>query len=373
MQLLVCDSCGRPLSEGAVARGDAFERGNETICKACDTRAKAAKPAIPAASVRGPLAHYEQSVWKCQSCGIPVNAIDLIEGRAMRRGEEVQCSRCAQPAPAPVAETRAPEPVSMRAPRRSALHSVAASMPKSSASRSAVFVAEARKEERRPVLPIVLIAIVLPMFALSLWYAISTQQKLNEATAQAGNSEFQVPRAERPRESLDDGSANPRPANSETKPSPPPETPRNEAPVIPPAVLNELAGLEKDLAADSIKKLESRDLAVVWEGLIEAGSRRMIAARPWVRALLRDTDARTRALACRVCGLLSDSEALGTLDSLAQADPSADVRDAAHLARARLVGKATRELSDMKPEELEALRKQIEDELKRHKGGNSND
>ena len=40
-----------------------------------------------------------------------------------------------------------------------------------------------------------------------------------------------------------------------------------------------------------------------------------------VRALLRDTDARTRALACRVCGLLSDSEALGTLDSLAQADP----------------------------------------------------
>lgn len=359
MQLLVCDSCGRPLSEGALARGEAVERGAETICRACDLKAKAAKPAPAAAS--GPLAHYAETVWKCKSCGIPITALDLIEGRAARTGEEVECVRCRASAPA----AAAPLPVSARLPKRSAAMP-AAPRP---ASRSAAFVAEAHKEERRPILPIVLIVIVLPMFALSLWYAISAQAKLNETTAQAKNAPPEGERKQRPKEILEperDTPSNAPPTNAE-QPKPTPEQPKPEG--IPASAIKDLAAIEDNLARDTIVKLESRDLAVVWEGLIEAGSRRLIATRPWVRALLGDSDARTRAFACTVSAMLSDTAALPAIEDLAESDKSQDVRDAAHRARARLVGKATRDLSDMKPDELEALRKQIEEEIKRQKAG----
>jgi hypothetical protein len=160
--------------------------------------------------------------------------------------------------------------------------------------------------------------------------------------------------------------ANTPPTNRE-EPTRTPEPPKSEG--IPASAIKDLASIEENLARDTIVKLESRDLAVVWEGLIEAGSRRLIATRPWVRALLRDSDARTRAFACSVCAMLSDADALSIIEELAETDKSPDVRDAAHRARARLVGKATRDLSDMKPSELEALRKQIEEEIKRQKSG----
>lgn len=366
MQLLVCDSCGRPLSEGALARGEAVERGAETICRACDLKARTAKP--PAAADSGPLAHYAQTVWKCKSCGIPITALDLIEGRAARIGDEVECVRCRAAVPAPVSAPAAP--VSARVPRRSAALPAAA-LPAGArpASKSAAYVAEAHKEERRPILPIVLIAIVLPMFALSLWYAISAQARLNESTAQAKNAPPEGERRPRPREMLEperDAPANTPPTNTE-QPKSTPEQPKPE--VMPASALKDLAAIEDNLARDTIVKLESRDLAVVWEGLIEAGSRRLIATRPWVRALLGDSDARTRAFACTVCAMLSDTNALLTIEEMAESDKSQDVRDAAHRARARLVGKATRDLSDMKPDELEALRKQIEEEIKRQKAG----
>lgn len=60
---------------------------------------------------------------------------------------------------------------------------------------------------------------------------------------------------------------------------------------------------------------------------------------------------------------------LSYIEDMAQNDKSQEVRDSAHRARARLVGKATRDLSDMRPEELESLRKQIEEEITRQKSG----
>ncbi len=364
MQLLFCDSCGRPLSEGALARGEAVERNGDTFCSACEAKTKSAKVASAAAS--GPLAHYAETVWKCRSCGIPITALDLIEGRASRSGDEVECTRCRAQAPASQSVAAVPIQPSIRAPRRSAALPAAARP----ASKSAAYVAEAQKEERRPILPVVLFVIVLPMFALSLWYAISAQAKLNETSAQLKNapSNDETPRS-RPREILEDNPKQPSnapPANRD-EPTKAQEPPKSEG--LPASAIKDLAAIEENLARDTIIKLESRDLAVVWEGLIEAGSRRLIATRPWVRALLKDSDARTRAFACGVCAMLSDTQALTTIEEMAQSDASQDVRDAAHRARARLVGKATRDLSDMKPEELEALRKQIEEEIKRQKAG----
>lgn len=365
MQLLFCDSCGRPLSEGALARGEAIERNGDTICQACEAKKKASKPA-PAA-VSGPLAHYAEAVWKCKSCGIPITALDLIEGRAARIGDETECVRCrgsASSGAPPVAAAVAP---SVRMPKRSAALPAA---PKP-ASHSAAYVAQAQREERRPVLPIVLIAIVLPMFALSLWYAISTQAKLNEATTRGNSEVAKDPPKARLREVLDPPPEKPANVPAETgETAKPPEAPKEEG--LPANALKELAAIEDQISRETITKLESRDLAVVWEGLIEAGSRRLIATRPWVRALLKDSDARTRAFACSVSAMLSDTAIISVIEDMAQNDKSQDVRDAAHRARARLIGKATRDLSDMRPEELEALRKQIEEEIKRQKTGAGN-
>lgn len=361
MQLHFCDSCGRPLSEGALARGEAVERDGETICTACQLKSKAAKPAPAATS--GPLAEYAEKIWKCKGCGIPITALDLIEGRAARLGDEVECVRCRATAPAAAAVAAAPAspPPSARQPKRAAAMSARPS-------RSAEFVAQAQKEERRPILPIVLMVIVLPMFALSLWYAISAQAKLNEATSRSQNTPEPEPRKPRPREVLEpeNPSAQKPPAN---EPSREPTAPPAKEEGISEAALRDLAAIEDQIARGTIVKLESRDLAVVWEGLVEAGSRRLIAARPWVRALLKDSDARTRAFACSVCAMLSDVAALTMIEEMAQSDKSQEVRDSAHRARARLIGKATRDLSDMRPDELEALRRQVEQEIARQKGG----
>lgn len=360
MQLHFCDSCGRPLSEGALARGEAIERNGETICRACELKAKAVKPAPAAKS--GPLAEYAEKVWKCKSCGIPITALDLIEGRAARLGDDVECVRCKGATPAATHVAAAPAP-SVRAPRKS----VALPAAPKAASHSAAYMAQAQKEERRPILPIVLIAIILPMFALSLWYAISAQAKLNETTARGQNTPEPEPRKPRPREKLEPEEGTPsKPANVQ-EPTKPTEPTKEES--LPEAAIKELAAIEDQLSRETIVKLESRDLAVVWEGLIEAGSRRLIATRPWVRALLKDSDARTRAFACTVCAMLSDTAVLSYIEDMAQNDKSQEVRDAAHRARARLVGKATRDLSDMRPEELESLRRQIEEEIKRQKAG----
>src|SRR5690606_3822415 len=98
MLLQFCDKCGRPLSEGCLARGEAVERNGETICSHCIS-SEQTKAAVRAETARanepeGPLGHYEKAVWSCESCGIPVTALDLIEGRASRVRGMLRCSRC---------------------------------------------------------------------------------------------------------------------------------------------------------------------------------------------------------------------------------------------------------------------------------------
>ena len=117
-----------------------------------------------------------------------------------------------------------------------------------------------------------------------------------------------------------------------------------------------------------ILQLQSKSLADVWEGLIAAGSRRLIATRPHVRSLLREPDDNTRALACRVCGVLADREALLALDNIIENDPSEAVRLEARKAKGRLTGSATREVKDMTDSELEDYLRALQRELERRKG-----
>ncbi|MCC6575063.1 MAG: HEAT repeat domain-containing protein [Planctomycetes bacterium] len=398
MLLQFCDKCGRPLSEGALARGEAIERGGDTICTLCVEKerleqvAKARIEAIQAnAAQPRPLAQYDTAVWNCVSCGIPINALDLIEGRAARNGHRVECIRCrgaaaneARVAP-PVAAHSQPHAPAVPPPHAPVSH-VPPKLPltpprpvqraplraPASSGRVAAdaFVASARKEQSRPVLPIILFAIILPMFAISVWFAIQYQQKLSEMTDKASElSKANNASRERP---TDDGARRLPPEDPPVQP-PPVEPAKDgtkpDTPVqpegLPRTIAEDLAQIERDLAAPVLKQLQSRDRTEVWDGLLAAGSRRLIGTRAQVRALLDDADPHTRAIACRVCAMLADNNALRRLEALAESDPSEEVRDAAHLARSRLLGKAARELKDLTPEELDALKRDVEEQIRK--------
>lgn len=382
MLLQFCDKCGKPLSEGAIARGEAIERDGETICAHCQSKETVRKPD---AVETGPLGEYHAAVWHCEGCGIPVTALDLIEGRASRVGGVLSCSRCAS-----VRAQKGSDPVfvsqdsrqSAAALRKQGLTpSARPSLPrapiaKPTPARAATeFVAEASKDQRKPVLPVVLFVIVLPMFAVSLWFAISAQSKLSEMAAQR-NTE---PERRRPLPDEPEPRRDPTPRIDNTsvekpdKPQPEQPTPPDAGPSpvpLPPDVQADLLGIERDLAAPVLAKLRSSDPGEVWQGLIEAGSKRLIAARSQVRALLASRDDDIRAVACRVCAVLDDREALVELARIAEQDPNEAVKIEARKARDRMAGISTRETKDMTDAELEELIRELQEELKRRRGRN---
>ncbi|MCA8913323.1 MAG: HEAT repeat domain-containing protein [Planctomycetes bacterium] len=399
MLLQFCDKCGRPLSEGCIARGEAIERKGELVCSACVAKEQTAA-AVQAATdeigqeTTGPLGHYEQAVWTCDSCGIPVTALDLIEGRAARIGELLHCARCApatkdvptEPAARPTPQRPQPKPRPAGRPSlpRAAAPRAAVSAPRHASAAAEEFLAEAKSEQKRPILPLVMFAIILPMFAVSLYFAITSQQKLNDVMGRQANSEAAPDaRNRRPREQLqptDFGNENPPGNQPETnqpgtnQPVPPEPAPHQPEPAsqtpLSPGVVDDLVAIEKELAEPSIAKLQSKNLGEVWEGLIEVGSRRLIAARPYVRALLRDHDDKTRALACRVSGMLNDKEALPAISRMVENDPDESVRIEARKARDRMSGEATRELRDLTDKELQEMLNDIRRELERRRERN---
>lgn len=315
----------------------------------------------------GPLGEYQSAVWRCESCGIPVTALDLIEGRATRIGGVLTCSRCtARPA-------NSSRHASPSLPRSAPLPAARSHPGKPVRKAASEFVNGATEERRRPILPIVVFVIVLPMFAIALWFAITSQHRLNQFNAERNNGAAANPaprEIERPRQNPP---ANP-PANqvnnpppADVKPDPKPEPP---PPSLPADVTRELVALEQELAAPVIEKLRSEELGDVWEGLIEAGSMRLIAARPTVRALLGDRDDETRLLACRVAAILDDKEALPILARMADVDPSTDVKLEARKARDRLSGRSSREVRDMTEAEIEELIKELRAELDRRRPRN---
>lgn len=388
MQLSFCDKCGRPLSEGSVARGEAVDRSGDLVCAQCVAREQVTVKAavVPPAGVPKPLVEYAHAVWNCDGCGIPVTALDLIEGRASRHAAGLMCARCLPLAAAPQARAEPVLPPAAVAPRQpepraeprlpsGRRHTAGARKPAPPGSAAQEFVQAARSEQRRPVLPVLLFAIVLPMFAVSVYFAVTSQQRLNEAMAARGNDDRPDRRQERPQDMLRP-EPSPLPATGDPaprkdpEPAPPPvETPRGPQPAaMTPEVARELAEIEQQLAAPVILQLQSNSLADVWEGLIAAGSRRLIATRPHVRALLREPDDNTRALACRVCAVLADREALPQLDTMIENDPSEAVKLEARKAKGRLTGSATREVKDMTDSELEEYLRALQRELERRRG-----
>ncbi|MBZ0137781.1 MAG: HEAT repeat domain-containing protein [Planctomycetes bacterium] len=385
MLLQFCDKCGRPLSEGCIARGEAMERKGELVCSSCvakEQTAAAMRAATNEAAesmgqeTTGALGHYEQAVWSCDNCGIPVTALDLIEGRAARVGGILKCSRCA-PVDSPVAKApeAAPKPAPVVRKPAFAPPRPDTSAPRHSRAAMESYVEEAKSERKRPVLPLVMFAIVLPMFAVSLYFAVTSQQKLNEVMSAQGNEEPDR-RERRPRERLE---PDPAPLTGNTS-SPPPadggERPDEIAPVppapgkrpLPREVVDDLIAVEKTLAEPVIRQLQSTDRAEALEGLIAAGSGRLIATRPYVRALLEDQDDQLRAIACRVAGMLDDKEALPRLARMMDKDPVEAVRIEARKARDRMTGQATREVRDLTDAELEEMLRDIQRELDRRKG-----
>jgi hypothetical protein len=375
MRLNFCDSCGKPLSEGAVARGDAIERKSgadvELVCSAC----VAAQQAEPRAAHTGPLGAYEEAIWSCEGCGIPVQALDFIEGRASRLGGRIRCARCK---PAEQTEPKAPQPQARPAPRpastRKPTPSAGASTIRHAPNAAKDFVQAASKGERRPVVPIVLFTVVLAMFLISMYFAITSQQRYNELMANREPDNATARNTEPVRPQPHEGSVPPlqvdlppEPEQPPAQPPTPPERAELDPVPVPADVAEELVAIERDLAAPVIRKLQSEKLSEVWEGLIAAGSRRLVVTRPFVRRLLEDSDDDTRLLACRVAGLLEDREALPALARMAASDPDEQVRIEARQARDRMLGVASREVRDMTDAELQELLAELQAERERRR------
>ncbi|MEE9312598.1 MAG: hypothetical protein V3V10_09330 [Planctomycetota bacterium] len=326
------------------------------------------------------LSHYDNAVWNCESCSIPINALDLIEGRASKAGGRLLCGRCGKSVSGrsesiqqSTEKAVEPEPVvAGRIPPKYLL--------RKSISNEASFTAKAEAESKRPMLPVVLFAIILPMFAISLYFAVMSQQKLNElrmenaAADRDDTKDDTVDRSRPAPEPLIPGRRTEQPEMPNVTPTSEPKLPQPNLPEpAPPTPINpisaetakQLAEIEQDLARPVNALLESDNLADVWEGLSQAGSQRLIACRPWVRRLLLDQDDNTRALSAHVCGLLEDEDALTQLDRMSESDPSDHVRLQARKARSRLTGQATRELADFGTKELEKLLRELKEELSR--------
>ncbi|MCF6227787.1 MAG: hypothetical protein L3J82_03845 [Planctomycetes bacterium] len=215
----------------------------------------------------------------------------------------------------------------------------------------------------------------MPMFAISLYFAVMSQQKLNElrmenATADKPDAKDDTLDTSRPvPEPLvpDVKTEQPRTPDVEPEPTTPEPAPANP---ISAETAKQLAEIELDLARPVNALLESDNLADVWEGLSQAGSQRLVACRPWVRRLLLDQDDNTRALSAHVCGLLEDEDALPQLNKMSDSDPADHVRVQARKARSRLTGQATRELADFGTQELEKLLRELKEELSRRKRAN---
>lgn len=381
---ITCQKCGRPLSEGAVARGDAIEEAGSLTCSNCRSLPAVSEQKTTPTSA---LSHYDNAVWNCESCSIPINALDLIEGRASKVGGKLFCGRCGNSVSGRVKSTE-PEPtVEGRIPpkpRATAIDSPPAikpkNLPRKSISNEASFTAKAEAESKKPMLPVVLFAIILPMFAISLYFAVMSQQKLNElrmenaAADKADAKDDTIDRSRPAPEPLvpDVETEQPRTPDVEPKTEPTISQPAPANPISPISAetAKQLAEIELDLARPVNALLESDNLADVWEGLSQAGSQRLVACRPWVRRLLLDQDDNTRALSAHVCGLLEDEDALSQLDKMSDSDPSDHVRVQARKARSRLTGQATRELADFGTQELEKLLRELKEELSRRERAN---
>ena len=315
MEFLRCDSCSKPLGEGAVGRGEATRRGKLVICKSCDESVGTPEKTESTSETSLTL--------QCSSCGCAISNIDLLEGRGFRLPTGTLCLKCLPGESSKKSSARLPA-----APRKQAK-----SLPRrSSVSSSRLPQIDAETSQKRSPLATpawLVMLVVLPAFGISLYTAITSQSERNELIEERNRI------AERLQSELDkDNSPAPRSNEPLDQYEPPTEVKKPEPETQPETGLPEdlrqaIISYEIELARPLIKQLESEDITDRLDALGRIITQRAIGATKAVRTMTRSQHQAERQLAARALGVLEDRESITTLDDMARGDDSADVRAAA--------------------------------------------
>ncbi len=378
MELLRCDSCGRPLSEGALRRGDAERRGVLLACRTC-LAVEAGGQRLPV-DENSPNARAWEQWYASQGAQTDTEPTRVIEPEFPRKPAGASHNGSASKPPVPVL----PKPRSNR--DRKITAKLPAARPREAASPVA-----AAAQVRSPFMlaAMILLAVVLPAFAVSLWIAISgqgEQQRLRgelelaKARTLDERGEFhrrinmlegrltEIERAARQQPASQPQHAQPPAPAPSNQPAPPPTAPPPEPTasrsVLPTEPLSDaereqLDGHEQELAKQlTMGLVEATSPAARMLILGDVMTHRAIAAASSVRVFLKSAHSGERAMAAIVLGMLGDREALEQLRAIAGADEVREVRGAATEAINRISGRAPpdglRSISDQSLQELEA-------------------
>ena len=403
MDILRCDSCAKPLGEGAVGRAEAFRRDSDLLlCRAC-VEMEGRGHSLPIAPPPEALSKWarlrrvdsekiatDPVLLDGQQCIIELADGTRVEGRVVKAPGMSPTIR--QIAPAPVRPSPQRQsltdkqpftpsmPAAKQRPRIPVLGKRPLAERRPLAARTDVPAARVNKGIRSPyaLSAILLMTIVLPAFALSLYMALLSQDENNELHRQLEKAKLEA--AQRP-----NGVRNPivgDPAGNSDEPgvargtvvahSPDiskPETP-SAVVALTPAVLalplevrDQLRKKEQDIAAPVVARLASNDRGERLLAIADAIRLRAAGAAAAIRALASSDDACERQLAASALGELRDigADTRELLGRMANTDPSPEVQIAARRALTRLDGDTWDfDLAGFSTEELKMLERALD-------------
>ncbi len=352
MEILRCDLCKKPLSEGALARGEAKILNQQLICSSClkhdpTLREQAQNPSAQVSSV-----HLESE--KPQLDISKPHRFLLETGEAFEARLELQkdgsfrlasvethissgsgldhknrASRASQGIKLPQKHKSSAH---LNFPKRSNRWVGGESQPKPSGLEQAkVHTQKASSFWRSPYLlaAALLTLFILPAFSISLYVAIHSQKERNQLQVELETyRQNKKPSEDKQNRQTQNnhGNTNTPEQNFELKNL---HEPEQGSLRLSQQAQESLVAYEAELALPVIKKLSSEDYTQRLRGLKDAIRLRAVSAAGYIRFLTTSKDLAERLLAVRALGKLHDQQALTLLENLSQDDPVPEVRLAA--------------------------------------------
>jgi len=393
MKLLRCDSCGRPLPEGAVRRGEAVERGGLLVCASClaredegfrlpvnvieDNRERFEAWYASAAEAREPGDDDTDIGLETSPIGEDTDVIDPLESSRHAQATSVKPLGRADVGIGAVG----PKPGVVLPSRRSSVAASAFGGPANS--RSYPEYGDRVQTSKSPymIAAVVLLAILTPAFAVALWLAIGahagradyqaelerertaalasrdeqfkTLHELHVRTLEAEKAKLQAQLAAKVGEG---GVPTPTvsPANSPTVPT---------IPGLSDATRKALSEQERELGDRIRPRLRAITPGERMVGLTEVIRWRAVDCIPDIRPLLASEFSPERMLAAEALGKLGDRESLAALRRMSEADKVVECREVARFAIAWITGDYTQlDLARLSTPELTQLANTLSDD-----------
>ncbi|MCA8938777.1 MAG: hypothetical protein KDB07_03150, partial [Planctomycetes bacterium] len=334
LELLRCDSCNKPLGDGALKRGDASDRGGVIVCASCEAlEAKGyALPISPSAEGKAKFKNFhaklhESAIYRIKDAEtaplddepdtepLPQPVSDAVQvvgpdGKALSArvvraadgsmrvelvGDAALLPRTRPSPSSPQSPSKAKRKDHDTEPTAPIQAAASARLPAPrQASRAALarridIETQAAKRARgfSTTAALLFLGVVLSSLGFAIYIALDTQRKANEAQLRADdNKSEQAPRTFNQVPLPDKTSAQPVGNQSEERASDAPKA--TSFPVeLPKALENELGMRESAIAAPIIEMLSSNDLDTRLNGIAQAMRDVAVAAAPHIQGQLQ--------------------------------------------------------------------------------------